>query len=237
MMNTRNISRRDFLRLSGVTAAGIALASCAPGLASPAAVPTDTPITTPDQALQRLVEGNERYVANKMNRPNQSQDRRAELAKGQKPWAAVWGCIDSRVPPEFVFDRGLGDLFVVRTAGQVIDNAALGSLEFTVEEGVKLILVLGHENCGAVKAAIETIEKNGHADGQIDALVKAIKPAIEKAKSQSGDKVDNVVRANVMLEMEQLKTSEIVSHALKEGAIKLVGARYDLDTGKVEIIA
>ncbi|OGO36817.1 MAG: hypothetical protein A2Z03_05325, partial [Chloroflexi bacterium RBG_16_56_8] len=160
-------------------------------------------------------EGNERYVANKTTGPNRSPDRRAEVAKEQKPWAAIWGCIDSRVPPEILFDCGLGDLFVIRTAGQVIDNAALGSAEFAIEEHVKVIVVLGHESCGAVRKTIETVEKGGHGEGKIDTLVKGIKPAYDKVKNQSGDKVDNVVRANVALQVAQLKSSsEIIAKAV-----------------------
>ena len=146
--------------------------------------------------------------------------------------------MDSRVPPELVFDQGLGDLFVVRTAGQVIDNVVLGSLEYAVEEGVKLVMVLGHQSCGAVKATIQVLQTNGHADGQIETLVEAIKPAVIAAQSQPGDLLDNSVRANVMLEVEYLKSSsQIISHALDGGAIKLVGARYDLESGAVSVIS
>jgi carbonic anhydrase len=238
-MSTRKaLSRREFLRLAGVTAVGVSVAACTP---TPLALPptpmpaAETIPTSADQALQLLKDGNARYVANKLTRPNQSPDRRAEVSKEQKPWAAVWGCIDSRVPPELVFDRGLGDLFVIRTAGQVSDDAALGSLEFAVEEGVKLVMVLGHQNCGAVKSTISTVDANGHAEGHIDALVKGIQPAYDKVKSQAGDKVDNVVRANVALQVEQLKANDILAHALKDGKIKIVGARYDLNTGAVEM--
>jgi len=213
------------------------LAACT---SSTTVAPVATPepsVTNADQALALLMDGNARYAANKPARPNQSTERRAEVSKEQRPWAAIWGCIDSRVPPEMVFDRGLGDLFVVRTAGQVIDDAAQGSLEFAVEEGVKLVVVLGHQNCGAVKATISTVDQNGHADGHIDALVKGIRPAYDKVKSQTGDKVDNVVRANIAMQVEILKANDILAHALKDGKIKIVGARYDLEKGTVEIIA
>lgn len=136
-----------------------------------------------------------------------------------------------------MFDQGLGDIFAARTAGQVSDDAVLGSIEFAVEEGVKLVMVLGHQNCGAVKATIQTLESGGHADGHIQALVEAIRPAFEQAKGLAGDLVDNTVRANIALQVASLKKNEIVSHALDLGAINLVGARYDLQTGKVEVIA
>jgi len=169
--------------------------------------------------------------------PNQSAERQAEVAQGQHPWAAILGCIDSRVPPELVFDQGLGDLYVARTAGQVIDDIVIGSLEYGVEEGVKLIMVLGHQSCGAVKATINTIETGGHAEGKIAALVEAITPAVVEAESQPGDLVDNAVRANVALEVAYLNSSHIISSALGQGAIKLVGARYDLESGAVSIIS
>lgn len=119
----------------------------------------------------------------------------------------------------------------------MIDNVVLGSLEYAVEEGVKLIMVLGHQSCGAVKATIQTLQTNGHAEGQIAAIVEAIKPAVVVAQSQPGDLLDNSVKANVTLEVEYLKSSsQIISHALDQGAIKLVGARYDLGTGAVSIL-
>lgn len=146
--------------------------------------------------------------------------------------------MDSRVPPELVFDQGLGDLFVVRTAGQVIDNVVLGSLEYAVEEGVKLVMVLGHQSCGAVKATIQVLQTNGHADGQIETLVEAIKPAVLEAQFQQGDLLDNAVSTNVALEVEYLKSSsQIISHALDQGTIGLVGARYDLGTGAVSVMS
>ena len=127
---------------------------------------------------------------------------------------------------------------MARTAGQVIDNVVLGSLEFAVEEGVKLIMVLGHQSCGAVNATIQTLQTNGHAEGQIATLVDAIKPAVIEAQSQSGDLLDNAVRANVALEVEYLKSSsQIISQALGQGTIGLVGARYDLGTGAVSVIS
>jgi carbonic anhydrase len=195
-----------------------------------------TPVTTPAEALQRLMEGNGRYAAGASIHPNLSQERRTEVSQGQNPWAVVLGCVDSRVPPEIVFDQGLGDLFVARTAGQVIDNAVLGSVEFAVEEGAMLIMVLGHQNCGAVKATINSLETGSQAEGQIESLVEAIKPAVMIAKGQPGDLVDNSVRANIAAEVASLKSSSaIISHALDAGSISLVGARYDLEAGTVSV--
>ena len=168
---------------------------------------------------------------------NESKSRRVELAKGQNPFATIFSCVDSRVPPELVFDRGLGDLFVIRTAGHVIDKAVLGSLEFGVAElKIPLLLVLGHEKCGAVKATVEAVENNATAEAEINWLVDSIRPAVEQAKAQPGDLLDNSVKANVSLTVEHLKQSSILSEAVEKGELKIIGARYDLDTGVVEVI-
>jgi len=233
------ISRRQFVSTSAFAAGGFVLGYAAKTLILSQIPPSPEPaVNTPDDALSNLMAGNVRYMQGSPIHPNQSAERQAEVAQGQHPWAAILGCIDSRVPPELVFDQGLGDLFVARTAGQVIDNVVLGSLEFAVEEGVKLIMVLGHQSCGAVKATIQTLQTNGHAEGQIAALVEAIKPAIIEAQSQPGDLLDNSVRANVALEVDYLKSSsQIISQAVDQGTIGLVGARYDLGTGAVSVIS
>jgi carbonic anhydrase len=235
------ISRREFLQFSGVAVAATTLAACGgtnlPAPAAPAATPEPTSPSA-QQALQLLKDGNARYVAAKMVRPNQSTDRRASLAAGQKPFAIIFSCVDSRVPPELAFDRGLGDLFVIRTAGHAIDRAALGSIQYGVEHlHIPLIVVMGHEKCGAVSATIETVEANAHAPDAIDSLVQAIKPAIEKAKNQSGDRLDNTVKANTVLTVEALKANAILGEEVKKGKLMIVGTRYDLDTGMVEMVA
>jgi len=233
MASLYRFSRRDFLKASGLSAVSLALAAC-----SPAQVPTEGPVSNADEALQRLREGNERYVANKSTDLNESQSRRVELAQGQNPFATIFSCVDSRVPPELVFDRGLGDLFVIRTAGHVIDNAVLGSLEYGVAElKIPLLMVLGHEKCGAVKATVEAVEKNVTAEAEINWLVDGIRPAVEEVKAQPGDLLDNAVKANVMLTVERLKGSAILSEALEKSELRIVGGRYDLDTGMVDIIA
>jgi len=233
------ISRRQFVSTSAFAAGGFVLGYATKTLTLSQILPPPEPaVNTPDDALNNLMAGNARYMQGSPIHPNQSAERQAEVAQGQHPWAAILGCIDSRVPPELVFDQGLGDLFVARTAGQVIDNVVLGSLEFAVEEGVKLIMVLGHQSCGAVNATIQTLQTNGHAEGQIAALVEAIKPAVIEAQSQPGDLLDNSVRANVTLEVEYLKSSsQIISQAVDQGTIGLVGARYDIGTGAVSVIS
>lgn len=231
MAQLHKLSRRDFLKASSLTAVSMALAACVPTQVS-----IEAPVTNADEALQRLLEGNQRYVANRSTDLNESQSRRAEVAKGQSPFATIFSCVDSRVPPELIFDRGLGDLFVIRTAGQVIDKAVLGSLEFGVAElKIPLLMVLGHEKCGAVKATIEAVENNAVAEAEINWLVDGIRPAVEAAKGQSGDLLDNAVKANIGLTVERLKGSPILSEAIDKGELNVVGGRYDLDTGIVEI--
>lgn len=233
MAGLYRLSRRDFLKVSSLATVGMALAACAPARTGL----EEAPITNADEALQRLLEGNQRYVDNKSVDLNESRSRRIELASGQNPFATIFSCVDSRVPPELVFDRGLGDLFVIRTAGHVIDNAVLGSLEFGVAElKIPLLLVLGHEKCGAVKATVEAVENNAAAEAEINWLVDGIRPAVEEAKKQPGDLLDNAVKANVSLTVEHLKDSPILSEALEKGELKILGARYDLDTGVVDVI-
>ena len=177
--------------------------------------------------------GNARFVAGKRVVPDEPK-RRQELAQHQNPVAVVVSCSDSRVPPEIVFDQDLGEIFVVRTAGNVVGDLELGSIEYAVEHlGTPLIVVLGHQRCGAVTAAV----KGGEPEGHVAAIVKAIAPAVTESKDQSGDAIDNAIRANVRDVVRQLRTSEpVLSHFTHDGKLKVVGGRYDLDTGNVELI-
>jgi carbonic anhydrase len=191
-----------------------------------------------DQALQQLLAGNQRYVEAHLSHPHLTTERRTEVARGQHPFAMVFSCVDSRVPPELVFDQGLGDLFVIRTAGHVLDQAAFGSIEFgTAALGIQLLVVLGHEQCGAVAATIAALDKRTAAPGHIGALVTGLTPAVEQARAQAGDLVHNAVRANVALTVRTLATSPILSQAMAQGQLKIVGACYHLDTGNVEVLA
>jgi len=190
-----------------------------------------------DEALKRLMEGNRRFAAGDSIHPNTLAKRREELSLAQNPYALVLGCADSRVPPEHVFDCGLGELFVIRTAGEVVDEAVMGSIEFGVDKLViPLLMVLGHSGCGAVGATIETQEGGLNPASAMNALVEKIRPAIEVAKGRQGGLLDNAVRANVEMIVDELKRSERVARAAAEGELKVVGACYDLDTGVVEII-
>jgi carbonic anhydrase len=239
MLQSHDHSRRRFMRISGLAALGLTASACtlaAPD--APAVLAPEAAVTTPDQALQRLLEGNQRYVAAKPAHPNSTTGRREQLAQGQHPFSIIFSCVDSRVPPELVFDRGLGDLFVIRTAGHTLDDAVLGSIEYGVAElGIPLILVLGHEKCGAVKATLEAVEHHTTAPDRIQALVRNITPAIEQSKGQPGDALDNAIQANTMLVVSQLKGTPLLAEAVGKGGLKIVGGRYDLDSGSVTMAA
>lgn len=189
------------------------------------------PSLTPDQALRELVTGNQRYFVARAAHPHQALERRRELAAGQHPFAAILGCADSRVPPELVFDQGLGDLFVVRVAGNVVDDVVMGSLEYAVDHlGVPLVVVLGHSKCGAVTSAV----KGGAAHGHVAALLAALQPAVERTAGRSGEPVHNAVRANVDLGLERLRAgSALLAGRLQTGALKVAGALYEVDSGAV----
>ncbi len=195
----------------------------------------DQLIVPPAEAISRLKEGNERYTRGNPQHPHESSEERTQLAKSQHPFAVVLGCADSRVPPEIVFDQGLGDLFVLRVAGNVIDDHSLGSIEYAVDHlAVRLIVVLGHQRCGAVKAAKETIAAKGEAPAHIQSLVAAIQPAVEA--TAKGD-LEATVRENLKNVVQALRSSAPVLKAkVDSGELKVVGAYYSLDTGSVAFL-
>jgi carbonic anhydrase len=193
---------------------------------------------TPEQALQKLADGNQRYVQQQMTGVKLcAVGERQKLASSQAPFAIILSCSDSRVPPELIFDEGLGEIFVVRVAGNVVDPIILGSIEYAAEHlGSPLIMVLGHERCGAVKA---TVESKGKAEGNIGAIVSAIAPAL-KGAPKNDDKaqyVEGVVAENIKLVKASLTPkSPVLAELAKEGKLKIVTAKYDLDDGKVTVI-
>jgi carbonic anhydrase len=205
--------------MMGLLIAGSAAAQVSNGTANP---------------RQKLLDGNKRFVDVKMFHPDQARARMTELARGQYPFAVILSCSDSRVPPEIIFDQGLGDLFVIRVAGNIVDDAVLGSIEYAVEHlHVKYIMVLGHERCGAVDATV----KAGHADGHVESLVKAITPAVDQVRKNPGDLVDNAVRANVAMVVKQLQSSPPrLEELCKKKELVIEGARYDLDDGSVSMV-
>jgi carbonic anhydrase len=183
---------------------------------------------TAARALAELRAGNARFAALRQIHPHEDAARRAAVAVSQHPFALVLGCVDSRVPPELVFDQGLGDLLAIRSAGQALDEAVLGSLQFGVQElGVPLVLVLGHERCGAATAAVEYVRTGRPVEGHLARIVEEIAPAARAARDLPGDWVENTVRANVDLIRRRLARDEVFHKA------GIVGARFDLDTGKV----
>jgi len=188
---------------------------------------------SPDEALRKLMEGNQRFVESKRINPNQDTIRVSEVAAGQAPFAAILSCADSRVVPEMVFDQGIGDLFVVRIAGNIAMIEDVASEEYAIGVlGSSLLMVLGHQNCGAVAAAI----KGGTLPGVIESLVYAIQPAVTSSEGQPGDRLTNAIIANVKLQVERLMTSTVISEAVKAGKLKIVGAYYELQTGKITLV-
>jgi len=196
---------------------------------------SDQPSVAPAEAISKLKEGNGHYTSGTLQHPGQTAERRAELANTQHPFATIVDCSDSRVPPEIVFDQGLGDLFIFRVAGNVIDDHGLGSIEYAVDHlGVRLIVVLGHQRCGAGQAAKETIAAKGKAPGHIESLVTAIKPAVE---ATAKDDLDTTVKANVKNVVQTLRSSTpILKAKVDSGEIQVIGGYYSLDTGAVTFL-
>lgn len=186
-----------------------------------------------DAAMARLLAGNVRFVAGTPEHPHQSAAWRAEIAQRQRPFAVVFTCADSRVAPEIYFDAGLGDLFVLRNAGNVLDDHMLGSIEYAVEHlGVTLVLVVGHAKCGAVAAAVE----GGDPAGHLGSIVESIGPAVVRAAT-AADRLDGTVRAHALLVAEAIsKNGPLLNKAVASGHLKVVAARYDLTTGTVAIL-
>lgn len=237
-----NISRRHVLNYGALTLASGVLTACLDK--ADVTQTTNTPQkvaqndissdSSPEQILDALMAGNKRFVENKRESPNLNSARLAEVAQGQSPFASILSCADSRVPVEILFDRGLGDLFVVRDAGNIATPEEIGSLEFgTLVLGSKVLMVLGHEGCGAVAATIA----GKPVPGQIGSIVEAIKPAVERAKGQPGDELENAVKANVLLQMERLKASPVIAELITESKLIVVGGYYDLDTGEVSLVS
>lgn len=184
-----------------------------------------------DVAIANLVEGNTRFINEKYLNDHISADYRKELAKGQHPFAVIVTCSDSRVSPELVFDQGLGDLFVIRTAGEVVDELEIGSIEYAVEHlGAKLVVVLGHESCGAVSAAVT----GGEMPKNIASIVNQIKPAVVKAKTQTGNLISNAIINNVNLVVDKINNNSDVLKEMKD--VKVVGAVYSLTNSKVDFL-
>lgn len=214
-----------------LAAGGVAASAALPALAAEVAT-----TATPDQALQMLKDGNRLFLQGKLPPEVNNAKRRLEIAKSQAPFAVLVSCSDSRVPPELLFGRGLGDLFIIRVAGNTISQEGLGSIEYAVAQlKVPLVLVMGHERCGAVAAAVSMVKDNTSFPGAIGDMVQPILPAAIQARGDEGDWLDNAVRRNVVNVVEKLKISgKLIEDPIAAGTLRVVGARYDLDDGSVD---
>lgn len=229
-------SRRRFLLSAGAAVVAPIFAERSVG-----AQPNTQADRHPDAILNRLMEGNRHFVAGTLTHPGRSPKDFRGLAQGQNPVAAIVGCADSRVPPEILFDQGVGDLFIIRIAGNYVNGAGSsvkGSVEYAVAElGVPLVMVLGHSQCGAIKAAMQHLHDNDALPGAINDLVNTIKPSVLESKGKPGDPLENAIRANVRRSVERLRTLDpVIAPAVQSGTVKVVGAVYDLASGKVRAI-
>jgi carbonic anhydrase len=239
---SRPLERRTLLRSLGLLSAGGALSLAAPHsalAADPATTDACIPCApnTPERALRRLTKGNCRFVAGEMIHPRQDVARRREVAKGQDPFAQVFSCIDSRVPPEIVFDQGLGDLFVIRTAAQTLDDLVQGSVEYgPVVYRTPLVVVMGHQRCGAVDAAVESLENGRDLGPYLNRIVTALEPAYDAAKASGVPRdrlVDATTRWQTALTVQALEADPRLAPLIGAGSLVIQGAYYSLDTGEV----
>jgi carbonic anhydrase len=230
------LNRRKFLSF-GATAVAASSMFGAAASRSPTFAATSL---TPDAALARLKAGNQKFVQAPEVCESDLTKQRAGVAKAQAPWATILSCADSRVSPELIFGGvGLGELFVARNAGNMADTATMGTIEYGAEHlGSPLIVVLGHQRCGAVAAACDVVEKRVRLPGSIGPMVNAIVPAARAMQGKPGDFVDNVVRESARRTAAKVaKASKIVDHLVHAGKVKVAYARYDLDSGLVEFLS
>jgi len=230
------IARRGFLQFAGATAIG--LATAAPTLAAPIkALPKPANVLSPDAAFDRLMKGNTRYVEGVSMRHDFRHEREA-LSQGQNPYAAVLSCADSRIAPEYCFDTARGDLFVCRVAGNFATEEIIASLEYGVQVlNTPLIMVLGHEACGAVDATIKSIKDGTTLPGHLPSLVHALTPAVQAAQGQPGDLLMNAIHSNVAMTVDKVKTSTpILKQFADDKKIRVVGGIYMLGTGRIELL-
>lgn len=235
-MLQNQVSRRDLIKFgAGFIGTGSLAVVLGKDLIFPRRVVAQNDMT-PQEALKMLIEGNERFVTQKRSNPHQDRARLMEVVQSQAPFAAILSCADSRVPSEITFDRGFGDLFVVRGAGNVVTPEETGSLEFgTLILGAKVLMVIGHQSCGAVTATL----KGGDVPGQIGSILAAIEPAVTEFKGQQDDPIalEAAVKANVKYQMEKLLESPVISELVTTGKLLVVGGYYHLDNGAISIIS
>jgi carbonic anhydrase len=239
MDRAARLDRRTLLA-GGLASATVALAGCSSTNAATSATSPSpkTHPTTPAAAFARLMEGNKRWVSGDLQHPDRDPNRRQLVAQAQEPFGAILSCIDSRVPPELLFDTGLGDLYVMRTGGEAVGPVVTGSVEYgPMTSGTPLIVVLGHQRCGAVEAAYKSFRDGKLLPGNLQAIVKALRPAYEQAVREGGaDPVETMARAQVKLTATDLRSNQDLAPLVGKGALAVVGAYYSLDTGKVEVL-
>lgn len=242
MENNSTLARRKLLKLGAVALGAGVVTKVTNSQANPV-TKAETIIAleelgedaTPDRVLEALMAGNKRFIENRPESRNQDYVRLQEVSAEQKPLVSILGCADSRVPTEIIFDRGFGDLFVVRDAGNIATPEEIGSLEYgTAVLGSKVLMVLGHEKCGAVKAALEAKP----LPGQIGSIVAAIQPAVDRtSKNDSEEFYTQTIKRNVMLQIDKLNASPVLHDLVEQGKLKIVGAYYSLKTGEVTLIS
>ena len=239
------LGRRNFLKFVGLSTLSIGtLTACNKIITnrSEIIIPENNPNPNPvsaEEAKRRLIAGNRRFVNQNRQYPNQSKRQLQSVSKKQYPYAAILGCADSRVPPEIIFDQGLGDLFVVRVAGNIASNETIGSLEYSAATlGTQLIVVLGHKGCGAVSAAID----NQPNDGNINSVIDDIKPSLSpnsrtRRNINDVNDVNNAVINNIEYQARKLQNnSQIIDRLIRDDRLKIIGAYYDINTGKVRFL-
>jgi len=250
-MGTAGTPQRRAILTGGLAATAALLTACssktdnstagktsAVGVAkTPSAPPAARP-DSPWSAFARLMEGNKRWVDGKLQHPDRDPKRRQFVAEAQNPYGVILSCIDSRVPPELLFDTGLGDLFVMRTGGQVVGPVVVGSVEYgPITSGTPLIVVLGHQRCGAVKAAYEAMRGGKKLPGNLQSISDALQPAYqESAKGKHADPVDAMTRIHIKQTAAELRSNKDLAPLVKKGDLAVVSAYYSLDTGRVDVL-
>ena len=245
MNNDSALSRRRFIQVSGAGLMGLEFLKSGRNLfVAPEARAADvTSPMTSDEALRELMAGNKRFINSmKESCMQRTSELRLEVVEGQNPFAVILACADSRVSPEIIFDQWIGDLFVVRVAGNIVtpqNYGILGSIEYgIIVLGVNLIMVLGHSRCGAVEGAIKAVKTGAAFPGSIGTIVQAIKPSVERAKSEPGDLLQNAILDNVRLGVSRISGSDpVIAPMVKEGKVRVVGGNYDVVTGEVSLVS
>lgn len=240
------LERRSLLKTIGIgsTTVALDLNSISPSRAETSTAhtltdqPTQDAIITPTQALKELLAGNQRFVSGDMHHPHQDADRRTDLANHQTPFVTLFGCSDSRLSSEIIFDQGLGDMFVVRTAGHVFESPALGSIEYGVHAlNTPLVVVIGHDSCGAVKAAKQALEQGEFPSSYIRDLVEPIIPSLVSPNLPQGASINDIVQEHTRQTCENiLKRSQLLTQAVEENRTAVVGMFYGFSDGKAKIV-